>query len=172
MGGPMTVKPRVDPYSKVVLTDGNLGLGGMDYGNPGYEFNIPVTNSPSLIPQSSPDSQGLANLNISDVTTLGARTMTSSRTTSRPVSTSPRPPLTGRPIRGIAEMLRMTRPLYTYQDRWSGSSPQYQLRTSVQTSRNFRTDFRCSGTSGNQARRVPAVRLRTTRPNCIYLTNR
>merc|ERR1711963_663419 len=48
--GPMTVKPRVDPYSKVVLTDGNLGLGGMDYGNPGYEFNIPVTNSPYLIP--------------------------------------------------------------------------------------------------------------------------
>ena len=68
--GPMTVKPRVDPYSKVVLTDGNLGLGGMDYGNPGYEFNIPVTNSPYLIPQSSPDSQGLANLNISDVTSL------------------------------------------------------------------------------------------------------
>merc|ERR1711988_1021318 len=53
-----------------VLTDGNLGLGGMDYGNPGYEFNIPVTNSPYLIPQSSPDSQGLANLNISDVTSL------------------------------------------------------------------------------------------------------
>jgi len=66
--GQMTVKPRVDPYSKVVLTDGNLGLGGMDYGNPGYEFNIPVTNSPYLIPQSSPDSQALANLNISDVT--------------------------------------------------------------------------------------------------------
>merc|ERR1719300_826174 len=67
--GQMTVKPRVDPYSKVVLTDGNLGLGGMDYGNPGYEFNIPVTNTPYLIPQSSPDSQGLANLNISPATT-------------------------------------------------------------------------------------------------------
>merc|ERR1711915_299212 len=64
--GQMTLKQRVDPYSKVVLTDGNLGLGGMDYGNPGYEFNIPVTNSPYLIPQSSPDSQALANLNISD----------------------------------------------------------------------------------------------------------
>merc|ERR1712214_182011 len=38
--GQMTVKPRVDPYSKVVLTDGNLGLGGMDYGNPGYDLNI------------------------------------------------------------------------------------------------------------------------------------
>jgi len=68
--GPLTIKQRVDPYSKVVLTDGNLGLSGIDYGNPGYEFNIPVTNSllsssPYSLPQSSPDSQALADLNIS-----------------------------------------------------------------------------------------------------------
>merc|ERR1719382_1106569 len=67
--GQMTLKQRVDPYSKVVLTDGNLGLGGLDYGS-GYEYNIPVSNSllsssPYTLPQSSPDSQALADLNIS-----------------------------------------------------------------------------------------------------------
>jgi len=68
--GQISVKQRVDPYSKVVLTDGNLGLSGIDYGSAGYEYNIPVTNSllsssPYNIPQSSPDSQALADLNIS-----------------------------------------------------------------------------------------------------------
>ena len=73
--GQMTVKTRVDPYSKVVLNDAGLGLSGVDYGqvpiSGGYEYNIPVTNnilstSPYLShSQSSPDSQGLADLNIS-----------------------------------------------------------------------------------------------------------
>jgi len=73
--GPMTVKSRVDPYSKVVLSDAGLGLSGIEYGqvpiSGGYEYNIPVTNtilstSPYLShSQSSPDSQGLADLNIS-----------------------------------------------------------------------------------------------------------
>merc|ERR1711874_194454 len=68
--GQISVKQRVDPYSKVVLTDGNLGLSGIDYGSAGYEYNIPVSNSllsssPYNIPQSSPDSQALADLNIS-----------------------------------------------------------------------------------------------------------
>merc|ERR1711978_594109 len=72
--GPMTIKPRVDPYSKVVLSDAGLGLSGIDYGqvpiSGGYEYNIPVTNtilssSPYTISQSSPDSQALADLNIS-----------------------------------------------------------------------------------------------------------
>jgi len=71
--GPMTVKSRVDPYSKVVLSDAGLGLSGIEYGqvpiSGGYEYNIPVTNtilstSPYLS-QSSPDSQALADLNIS-----------------------------------------------------------------------------------------------------------
>jgi len=67
--GQMTLKQRVDPYSKVVLTDGNLGLSGLDY-NGGYEYSVPVSNSlmsssPYNIPQSSPDSQALADLNIS-----------------------------------------------------------------------------------------------------------
>jgi len=67
--GQMTLKQRVDPYSKVVLTDGNLGLGGLEYGA-GYEYSVPVSNSllsssPYNIPQSSPDSQALADLNIS-----------------------------------------------------------------------------------------------------------
>merc|ERR1711936_1117472 len=43
--GQISVKQRVDPYSKVVLTDGNLGLSGIDYGSAGYEYNIPVTSS-------------------------------------------------------------------------------------------------------------------------------
>merc|ERR1711874_933542 len=72
--GPMTVKPRVDPYSKVVLSDAGLGLSGIEYGqvpiSGGYEYNIPVTNtilstSPYTLSQSSPDSQALADLNIS-----------------------------------------------------------------------------------------------------------
>merc|ERR1712038_2243784 len=73
--GQMTVKTRVDPYSKVVLNDAGLGLSGLNYGqvpiSGGYEYNIPVTNtilstSPYLShSQSSPDSQGLADLNIS-----------------------------------------------------------------------------------------------------------
>merc|ERR1719512_107710 len=72
--GPMTIKTRVDPYSKVVLSDAGLGLGGLDYGqvpiSGGYEYNIPVTNtilssSPYTMSQSSPDSQALADLNIS-----------------------------------------------------------------------------------------------------------
>merc|ERR1719208_421411 len=72
--GPMTIKPRVDPYSKVVLSDAGLGLSGIDYGqvpiSGGYEYNIPVTNtilssSPYTMSQSSPDSQALADLNIS-----------------------------------------------------------------------------------------------------------
>merc|ERR1711978_745302 len=51
-------------------TDGNLGISGIDYGSAGYEYNIPVTNSmlsssPYNLPQSSPDSQALADLNIS-----------------------------------------------------------------------------------------------------------
>merc|ERR1719245_2944832 len=63
--GPMTIKPRVDPYSKVVLIDaGQVPISG------GYEYNIPVTNtilssSPYTMSQSSPDSQALADLNIS-----------------------------------------------------------------------------------------------------------
>merc|ERR1712203_458182 len=72
--GPMTIKSRVDPYSKVVLSDGGLGLSGIEYGqvpiSGGYEYNIPVTNtilstSPYTLSQSSPDSQALADLNIS-----------------------------------------------------------------------------------------------------------
>merc|ERR1712232_1403725 len=72
--GPMTIKPRVDPYSKVVLSDAGLGLSGIEYGqvpiSGGYEYNIPVTNtilssSPYTMSQSSPDSQALADLNIS-----------------------------------------------------------------------------------------------------------
>merc|ERR1712165_455712 len=73
--GQMTVKTRVDPYSKVVLNDAGLGLSGLNYGqvpiSGGYEYNIPVTNtilstSPYLShSQSSPDSQGLADLNTS-----------------------------------------------------------------------------------------------------------
>merc|ERR1712012_340895 len=67
--GQMINKQRVDPYSKVVMTEGNLGLCGS-----GYEYNIPVTSgqyhftesqSPSYsISQPSPDSNGLANLNL------------------------------------------------------------------------------------------------------------
>merc|ERR1712012_321364 len=37
--GQMINKQRVDPYSKVVMTEGNLGLCGS-----GYEYNIPVTS--------------------------------------------------------------------------------------------------------------------------------
>merc|ERR1712227_158170 len=67
--GQMINKQRVDPYSKVVMTEGNLGLCSS-----GYEYNIPVTSgqyhftesqSPSYsISQPSPDSNGLANLNL------------------------------------------------------------------------------------------------------------
>jgi len=101
----MSSRPRVDPYSKVVLTEGNLGLCGVGYNNQaqqsninyqqdqqqmniGYniaptqqEYNIPTNNqdphyqyvqhspysdsqSPYSISQPSPDSQGLANMNI------------------------------------------------------------------------------------------------------------
>merc|ERR1711974_109043 len=72
--GPMTIKSGVNPYSKVVLSDGGLGLSGIDYGqvhiSGGYEYNIHVTNtilstSPYTLSQSSPDSQALADLNIS-----------------------------------------------------------------------------------------------------------
>ena len=71
--GWMTIKSRLDPYSKVVLSDAGLGLSGLEYSqvpiSGGYEYNIPVTNtilstSPYLS-QSSPDSQALADLNIS-----------------------------------------------------------------------------------------------------------
>jgi len=82
--GQMTSKPRVDPYSKVVLTDGNnLGLCGIN----SFEYNIPVTSSgggqefnlqynnlnnspfsesqsPYSISQASPDSNGLSNLHL------------------------------------------------------------------------------------------------------------
>merc|ERR1712110_395461 len=82
----MASKPRVDPYSKVVLTEGNnLGLCGVDYQhysdlngmvNGGQEFNIPGgynipggspysdSQSPYNVSQPSPDSNGLAALNI------------------------------------------------------------------------------------------------------------
>merc|ERR1712072_740974 len=72
--GPMTLKPRVDPYSKVVLSEAGLGLSGIEYGqvpiSGGYEYNIPVSNtilstSPYTMSQDSPDSQALADLNIS-----------------------------------------------------------------------------------------------------------
>merc|ERR1711974_365598 len=72
--GPMTTKSRLDPYSKVVLSDAGLGLSGIEYGqvpiSGGYEDNIPVTNtilssSPYTMSQASPDSQALADLNIS-----------------------------------------------------------------------------------------------------------
>merc|ERR1711874_429215 len=72
--GPMTVKARLDPYSKVVLSEAGLGLSGLEYGqvpiSGGYEYNIPVSNtvlssSPYTMSQSSPDSQALADLNIS-----------------------------------------------------------------------------------------------------------
>merc|ERR1712033_851 len=96
--GPLASRPRVDPYSKVVLNDGSLGLscnGVMGYDNQqqqlnimndGYnispqkqEYNIPASTpdyqyvqhspysdsqSPYNISQPSPDSQGLANMNI------------------------------------------------------------------------------------------------------------
>ena len=82
----MASKPRVDPYSKVVLTEGNnLGLCGVDYqqhysdlsGIGGQEFNIPGgynippggspysdSQSPYNMSQPSPDSNGLAALAI------------------------------------------------------------------------------------------------------------
>merc|ERR1712079_857712 len=72
--GPMTVKARLDPYSKVVLSEAGLGLSGLEYGqvpiSGGYEYNIPVSNtvlssSPYTMSQSPPDSQALADLNIS-----------------------------------------------------------------------------------------------------------
>ena len=72
--GPMTLKPRLDPYSKVVLSEAGLGLSGIEYGqvpiSGGYEYNIPVSNtilstSPYTMSQDSPDSQALADLNIS-----------------------------------------------------------------------------------------------------------
>jgi hypothetical protein len=72
--GPMTIKSRLDPYSKVVLSDAGLGLSGLEYGqvpiSGGYEYNIPVSNtilssSPYTMSQASPDSQALADLNIS-----------------------------------------------------------------------------------------------------------
>merc|ERR1711874_372445 len=95
--GHLANRPRVDPYSKVVMNDGGLGLscnGVIGYDNQqqlnilndGYtispqkqEYNIPVSTtdyqyvqhspysdsqSPYNISQPSPDSQGLANLNI------------------------------------------------------------------------------------------------------------
>merc|ERR1712110_772792 len=72
--GPMTIKSRLDPYSKAVLSDAGLGLSGLEYGqvpiSGGYEYNIPVTNtilssSPYTMSQASPDYQALADLNIS-----------------------------------------------------------------------------------------------------------
>jgi len=105
--GHLANRPRVDPYSKVVMNDGGLGLscnGVIGYDNQqqqlnilndGYnispqkqEYNIPVSTtdyqyvqhspysdsqSPYNISQPSPDSQGLANMNIAspiDVTHL------------------------------------------------------------------------------------------------------
>jgi len=96
--GHLANRPRVDPYSKVVMNDGGLGLscnGVIGYDNQqqqlnilndGYnispqkqEYNIPVSTtdyqyvqhspysdsqSPYNISQPSPDSQGLANMNI------------------------------------------------------------------------------------------------------------
>merc|ERR1712223_2222127 len=54
--GPMTVKARLDPYSKVVLSEAGLGLSGLEYGqvpiSGGYEYNIPVSNT---VLSSSPD---------------------------------------------------------------------------------------------------------------------
>merc|ERR1719195_1088750 len=76
----MTNKQRVDPYSKVVLTEGNgpgphLGLCGVDYAGglavSNFEYQGHYNNlnespgqSPYSISQPSPDSNGLANLNI------------------------------------------------------------------------------------------------------------
>merc|ERR1711902_384991 len=75
----LTSKPRVDPYSKVVLEGNNLSLCGVDYqqhftdlnGIGGQEFNIPAGGSPYSDSQSpyntsqpSPDSNGLAALAI------------------------------------------------------------------------------------------------------------
>jgi len=81
----LTSKPRVDPYSKVVLEGNNLGLCGVDYqqhytdlnGIGGQEFNIPGgynippggspysdSQSPYNMSQPSPDSNGLAALAI------------------------------------------------------------------------------------------------------------
>ena len=88
--GQMTTKPRVDPYSKVVLTDGNnLGLCAVNSYVPvtsSFDYNIPVTSaaggqdfnilnnlsnspfsesqSPYSISQASPDSNGLSNLHL------------------------------------------------------------------------------------------------------------
>merc|ERR1711974_1902 len=56
------------------LSEGGLGLSGIEYGqvpiSGGYEYNIPVSNtilssSPYTMSQASPDSQALADLNIS-----------------------------------------------------------------------------------------------------------
>jgi len=76
----MTNKQRVDPYSKVVLTEGSgpgphLGLCGVDYAGglaaSNFEYQGHYNNlnespgqSPYSISQPSPDSNGLANLNI------------------------------------------------------------------------------------------------------------
>ena len=70
-------KPRVDPYSKVVLADGGaaIGLGPGQGAGQNYttmQYNIPPgtspysdpSQSPYSISQPSPDTQGLADLNI------------------------------------------------------------------------------------------------------------
>merc|ERR1711874_745298 len=57
--GQISVKQRVDPYSKVVLTDGNLGLSGIDYGSAGYEYNIP---SPGMTCQPDVSHSDLVNI--------------------------------------------------------------------------------------------------------------
>ena len=61
--GNMLNRPRVDPYSKVVLNEGNLGLSGVGYNNQGQQNNLSM-NVGYNISQPSPDSQGLANMNI------------------------------------------------------------------------------------------------------------
>ena len=76
----LTNKQRLDPYSKVVLTEGSgpgphLGLCGVDYAGglaaSNFEYQGHYNNlnespgqSPYSISQPSPDSNGLANLNI------------------------------------------------------------------------------------------------------------
>merc|ERR1712173_353914 len=72
--GLMATRPRVDPYSKVVLNgDNNLGLGGVIYADQNQQnnminmngsFNMTQQTQAYNIPQPSPDSTGLANMNI------------------------------------------------------------------------------------------------------------
>eukprot|EP00091_Calanus_sinicus_P008382 TRINITY_DN2045_c0_g1_i11.p1 TRINITY_DN2045_c0_g1~~TRINITY_DN2045_c0_g1_i11.p1 ORF type:complete len:644 (-),score=163.44 TRINITY_DN2045_c0_g1_i11:221-2152(-) len=73
--GHMSNRPRVDPYSKVVLNEGNLGLCGVGYNNQAQQnnlmnmnggYNIPPQQQEYNIPVSSADYQYIQNSPYSD----------------------------------------------------------------------------------------------------------